>query len=260
MITKQKLIQDLKDLGIQKTDTLLVHSSMKAVGEVEGGADTVLDALMEVVSDGLLVLPTHSWATMKEDHMIFDPKEEPSCVGILTNLFLKRENVYRSLHPTHSVAAYGKDAKEFVQADLIWLDTPCPREGCWGELYDRQAKILLLGCGLNRNTYMHGVEEWNHIPERLCEQTEPMKVKMPDGSIKDRPMRRHYKPDGVSISEYYIKMEHIFLTCGIAKKGKVGMADCLICDAKKEADLVTRCLKENPNVFGNMEEKVPEIF
>ena len=44
MYTKDQLKEQIKRLGIRPDDTLLVHSSMKAVGEVEGGADTVLDA------------------------------------------------------------------------------------------------------------------------------------------------------------------------------------------------------------------------
>lgn len=249
MIEKAQLLAQIKALGVKETDTLLVHSSMKAIGEVKGGADTVLDALQEAVKDGLLVLPTHTWASIREPHMLFHPEEEPSCVGILTELFRKRPNVYRSLHPTHSVAAWGKDAKAYVDADLNWSDTPCSRSGCWGQLYDRKAKILLLGCGLNRNTYMHGVEEWNQIPNRICEERERMQVRMPDGSVKDRWMRRHFKPKGISISEYYVKMKPIFLEMGIAKEGKIGEADCLLCDAVREADFVTECLKKQPNLF-----------
>ena len=47
MYTKQDLIQCLKDMGLKSTDAIMVHSSMKAIGEVEGGADTVVDAFME---------------------------------------------------------------------------------------------------------------------------------------------------------------------------------------------------------------------
>ena len=46
MYTKQDLIQCLKDMGLKSTDAIMVHSSMKAIGEVEGGADTVVDAFI----------------------------------------------------------------------------------------------------------------------------------------------------------------------------------------------------------------------
>src|SRR5690554_8160890 len=105
MFTKEELKEQIAALGIQPTDTLLIHSSMKAVGEVEGGADTVLDAFSEYLKEGLLILPTHTWAQMNSEYNVFDVVNEPSCVGILTELFRKRPGVVRSWHPTHSVAA-----------------------------------------------------------------------------------------------------------------------------------------------------------
>ncbi len=119
MFTKQSLKQNLKEMGIQPDDTLLVHSSMKAIGEVEGGADTVLDAFMEYLSEGLLILPTHTWYSMSEYHYVYDPRIEPACVGILPNLFMKRKGVLRSLHPTHSLAVYEGTAKPLLKGKRI---------------------------------------------------------------------------------------------------------------------------------------------
>ena len=96
MFTKEELKEQIAALGIQPTDTLLIHSSMKAVGEVEGGADTVLDAFSEYLKEGLLILPTHTWAQMNSEYNVFDVVNEPSCVGILTELFRKRPGVVRS--------------------------------------------------------------------------------------------------------------------------------------------------------------------
>lgn len=58
--TKASLIKDIKEAGIIKNKTLLIHSSMKSIGEVEGGADTVLDAFITYMKEGLLLFPTHS--------------------------------------------------------------------------------------------------------------------------------------------------------------------------------------------------------
>ena len=107
--TKKDLKEQLYQMGLDGTETILIHSSMKAIGDVEGGAETVLDTWMEYFKGGLLLLPTHTWKTVNEDHPVFDSKKEPSCVGILTNLFMKRAGVVRSLHPTHSMAGFGKN-------------------------------------------------------------------------------------------------------------------------------------------------------
>lgn len=91
MHTTTSLMKQLQELGIDPRGTILVHSSLKSVGEVEGGANTVLDALSEYMKDGLLVLPTHTWAYINADNPRFFVQDSPSCVGILPELFRKRQ-------------------------------------------------------------------------------------------------------------------------------------------------------------------------
>lgn len=220
---------------------------MKAIGEVENGADTVLDAFIEYMRPGLLLFPTHTWALMGENHPVFNPLTDPSCVGLLTNLFRKRPGVLRSLHPTHSLAALGTNAAIFVQGEER-CRTPCPRLGCYGKLYDYGAKILFLGCGLNSNTFLHFVEEWNHIPNRLTDKPAPFKIAAPDGRLLESPMSRHESPVG-DISRHYGKMEVPFLRTGIASKGKIGDAASVLCNAAQMADLTTFLLGRNPDLF-----------
>ena len=142
--TYESLIAQLEELGIDRQGTLLMHSSTKSMGEVEGGADTVLNALSDYMKDGLLVLPTHTWSTINKSNPLFHVETSSCCVGILPELFRKRPNVVRSWHPTHSVAALGKDARAFTQDDHLF-DTPCARGSAWGKLLDRKATILLVG-------------------------------------------------------------------------------------------------------------------
>ncbi|OJU17312.1 MAG: hypothetical protein BGN88_02025 [Clostridiales bacterium 43-6] len=249
MYTKNDIINSLIDIGIKQTDTLMVHSSMKSIGEVENGADTVLDAFIEYMGDGLLIFPTHTWAQINDQHNTFTPETDPSCVGILSNLFLKRPNVIRSWHPTHSIAARGKDAVEFASGEELW-DTSCPRGGCLGKLYDRNAKILFLGCSLKKNTFLHGVEEWNNIPQRRTDTYLQLKIITPNSEVIDRPIRGIYSPLG-DVSEHYDKMQKPFIYTSIAKKGLIGDAESWLCDAVGMADLTTSFLKRNPDLFAD---------
>ncbi len=249
MYTKLNIMDDIRKLGIEPTDTLLIHSSMKAIGEVEGGADTILDAFMEFMKEGLLIFPTHTWAQMSDEYRVFHVASEPSCVGLLTNLFLKRPGVIRSWHPTHSVAAFGQDAADYIAGEEF-SETPCPRTGCWGKLYDRKAKILFLGCSPKKNTYLHGVEEWNQIENRLTDFYRPYQIMTPEGNRIDRPMRGHYNPVG-DISYNYDKMMAPFLHHGIAKEGHIGDAKCYLCDAVGMAELTSSYLQREPDLFLN---------
>lgn len=254
--TKEQLMQQLRDMGILPTDNLLVHSSMKSLGAVEGGADTVLDALQESVFEGMLILPTHTWKQMSEEYSFFDPETEPVCVGILPELFRKRPGVVRSLHPTHSVAVYGKNAEEYIKGEEN-ITTPCAPEGCWGRLKDIRAKILLLGVTHTRNTYIHSIEESFGIPERFTEQPVRFQVKLPDGTVKEVDMYRHYNRIDPHISEHYDIMKEGYEKTGAAKKVRLGDAECILCEAEKLYEVTGKILTKEPNCFIDREE-IPE--
>lgn len=250
MHTKDTLLLELSEMNINPNGTLLVHSSMKAIGEVEGGADTVIDALMEYMKDGLLVLPTHTWAQMDDKtYNVFRPETEPSCVGILTNVFRTRPGVKRSLHPTHSVAAFGKDAAEFVSGEEN-SHSPCARGGCWEKLLKRRAQILFLGCNLTKNTFIHGVEEWNDIPNRLTKEPQDFYSVDEDGKMHHTYQYRHHcEPPATEVSQYYGKMEPAFIKGGAIAYGKLGDAKCILGDAVKMAEITSVYLKKDEHLF-----------
>jgi aminoglycoside 3-N-acetyltransferase len=245
----KSLRADLGRLGIGAEDRLLVHSSMKAIGEVEGGADTVLDALSAQLSEGLLLLPTHTWKEHNNPGGIFDPLTEPSCVGVLTERFRKREGVIRSWHPTHSMAGLGALAPAFLAGEEL-SRSPCPRSGCWGRLVDIGARILFLGAPAKANTFLHSVEEWHGIPDRLAPQPTLFRIRRPDtpGVLIDCPQHRHHSSLG-DVSQNYGKVAGELLALGIAREGRVGDALCLLCDARAMADLVSTHLSRNPHFF-----------
>lgn len=249
MHTKQSLLEDLENLGVDRKGTLLVHSSMKSIGDVEGGADTVLDVFIEYMEDGLLVFPTHTWSYIDAKNPKFYVEDSPSCVGILTELFRKRPGVLRSLHPTHSVAALGDDAKEFVEGDELF-DTPCARGSVWGKLLDRKATIMLVGVDLTRNTFIHGVEEWMGIPGRISNTHEQLYAVLADGTQISIPSRRHY---GQSGSDNYWKVEDIFLHNKVMYKGRFGDATVRICDTVNMTNLLFSMLSIDPDLFSDGE-------
>lgn len=249
MHTKQSLIEQLESTGIDRKGTVLMHSSMKSIGEVEGGADTVLNALSEFMQEGLLVLPTHTWSYVNAENPRFYVESSPVCVGILPELFRQREGVLRSYHPTHSVAALGRDAASFVEGGERF-DTPCHRKSAWGKLLDRKAKILLVGVDQRRNTFIHGVEEWIDIPGRLTDSHEELFTILPDGAEIRVPSRRHH---GLAWSEHFWKVEGILEQQGAIYKAHLGDADMWICDTVKLTDILTAMLLKNPDLFSDNE-------
>ncbi|MDQ1909640.1 AAC(3) family N-acetyltransferase [Paenibacillus sp. GD4] len=247
MMTKESLMLDLEKMGIKRQGTLLVHSSYKSIGPVEGGPNTVLDALSEYMAEGLLVLPTHTWSTINSENPRFYVKDSPTCVGILTEWFRQRPGVVRSLHPTHSVAALGRDAESFVAGDEQ-SETPCGYQTAWRRLLERQATILLLGVDLRRNTFIHGVEEWANVPGRLTEHYEELITVLPDGTEIPVPSRRHSVG---GLSQNYWKVNDLFIQKGAMYTGRFGLAETRVCDTVKMTQLLTDMLARTPELFSN---------
>ncbi len=251
--TQASLQEQLEQLGIDGTGTLLVHSSMRSIGQVEGGADTVLDALSTYMKEGLLVLPAHTWSYINADNPRFYVEESPVCVGILPELFRARPGVVRSWHPTHSVAALGKDAAAFTDSDHLF-DTPCARGSSWGKLLDRQATIMLVGVDLKRNTFIHGVEEWVDIPGRMTDTHEMLYTVVADGTEIPVPSRRHC---GLSWSEHFWKVDEVLVSKGAMHVGRFGDAVVRVCDAVLVAEIIAEMLKDNPDLFSDNEPLSP---
>lgn len=246
MHTLATLKSDLSAMGIPSDGTLLVHSSMKAIGAVDGGADSVLDAFSEYMANGLLVLPTHTWDHVNAGNPLYSVTETASCVGILTELFRKRPGVIRSHHPTHSVAALGRDAVAFTAGDA-YLQTPCNRYGPWGRLLDRRATLLFIGVDLTKNTYMHGVEEWLNIPDNLHDTAEMLFSQDEKGTVTPIPQFRHKG----TRSEVFNKMDPVFLKNDAMRMGRFGDAEVRICDVVRLTEILMVMLQRNPGLFSD---------
>ena len=158
----ERIASDLEALGVQHGDIILVHSSLKSLGYVEGGAETVIQGLLKAVEeDGTLLLPALSY--MQTPHHIHSTRETPSNVGAIPEYFRKREGTIRSIHPTHSVCGVGKAVSDLF-GDHHLDRTPCGPNSPFRRMMDLGAKIVMLGCGLSPNTSMHTLEEYENPP------------------------------------------------------------------------------------------------
>ena len=98
MITKNDIHAFLAAEGIARDSTVLVHTSMRALGEVEGGCDGLIDAFTSYLTDGLFIVPTHTWSSIGKDRPVFDSRTERPCIGALPTVaaFRSRKRVERT--------------------------------------------------------------------------------------------------------------------------------------------------------------------
>ena len=93
MYTKSQLFSQLKELGAPRDSIILMHTSLKAVGEVEGRGEGLLDALIEyfTADGGLFCVPTHTWKNLSDrsrptlDLTPDDPKYSPEFAKRIIN-------------------------------------------------------------------------------------------------------------------------------------------------------------------------------
>ena len=113
--TRADLQSHLAALGIEAGDILFIHSSFKSLGPVAGRAQTVVDALQAVVGpNGLILMPSFHLIERSERARRWDWATTPSTVGWLSEFFRRLPDTYRSDHYSHSVAARGRGAEDFV--------------------------------------------------------------------------------------------------------------------------------------------------
>ena len=243
MLTRDDIFCMLAQFGIRHDDTLTIHASLRAPGPIEGGADGLIDALKEYLADGLLMIPTHTWDTVGPKHPVFDVRTEAPCIGTLAKVAAFRPDAVRTLHPTHSLALFGREAADYAVGEEH-ATSPAPVGGCLQRLYDRQGKILLLGVGHNRNTFFHVVDEMLDLPNRLGQ---PYAVTIIDHEGREHfipAYRPHHmvSPEGAWLDcsarypNYTPALEHF----GAVQYGQLGNAPVICCDAKKSADAIMR--------------------
>ena len=222
-ITQQEIAAGLEELGLRVGHKVLVHSSLRSFGHVAGGADAVIDAVLEVIGpSGTLLAPTltGSGDLSAENPPYFDPDATPCWTGIIPETLRRRPVAVRSLHPTHSVAAIGADAV-FLTAGHRCSVTPCDELSPFGRLAALpDSYVLLLGVSHESNTLFHYVEEMAgveyHIQRGFVSAT--MCVQ---GVVSRQPIMLHR----YGAARRFSVMEPVFLAQGIQRQGRIGQAE-----------------------------------
>jgi aminoglycoside 3-N-acetyltransferase len=160
-LTQAEIRRILERAGLTSGDIVLGHFSLSRFGYIEGGADALIDTLLDVLGpEGTLMMPTFTCSWIGRPP--FDPARTPSGVGAVTDRFWRRTGVRRSDHPTHSFAAAGKQAAHLLEGHDA-SKPPFSKDGPLGRLADADGRILLFAPKEN-NTVMHAGEYWSGIP------------------------------------------------------------------------------------------------
>ena len=173
IVLKNDLIKGLQDAGVKKGQSIMVHTSLKSLGFVCGGAQIVIEALLECVGcEGTIMMPTQSWKnldpetgvhweepkewwqTIRDNWPAYDKDITPTnTMGQVAEMFRRWPGAVRSNHPARSVAALGKYEQYLTEnhdlSNIFGEDSPIDK------LYKLDGYVLLIGVGYDKNTSIH---------------------------------------------------------------------------------------------------------
>lgn len=173
IVIKDDIIRALKKVGVCLGQTIMVHTSLSSLGFVCGGAQVIIEALLECVGEeGTIMMPTQSWKNLdpevgvhweepeqwwqiiRDNWPAYDKEITPTnTMGAVAEMFRGWSGTLRSDHPARSVSAYGKYAQYLTQnhdlSNIFGDGSPI------GKLYELDGYVLLIGVGYDKNTSLH---------------------------------------------------------------------------------------------------------
>lgn len=237
-VTREQVAFDLKLCGLGRGDVILMHSALSSIGFVEGGADAVVDAVLDVLGpEGTFAASTLAISRTEP----FDPQNTPSTVGRISEAMRARPGAVRSGHPVHSIVALGARAEELCAGHES--TTGCGEGSPYLKLVDMGGKIVLLGVDMNRNTTLHAIED-------LMDSCYLEELDLPAPVYVE-----NYSEKTVHIEKFppghrdFLRFTPVLRRAGALQEGRVGRAVVKVIDAKKMIDAGLRMLEERPLFF-----------
>lgn len=238
------LTRDLRLLGVRLGGVLMVHSSLKSIGWLPKGAETVIQSLQEALTEtGTLLMPALTYETVRPDLPVFDLRHTPSCVGAIPEYFRVRPGTLRSLHPTHSVCGIGPLAEELLSVH-IQDTTPCGSHSPFHRLPDFDGQVLMVGCGLRPNTSMHAIEELVKPPYLFSSAISYTLIDGDGHTIRKKYTRHNFQ----GWVQRYDRIAEV-LDEPQLRLGKVGKAPTYLIEAKALRKAALSALQKNPLYF-----------
>ena len=243
-VSRKEIARDLRRLGLRAGDVIELHSSLKSIGYVQGGAKTVVRAFQEVLGEkGTLLTPTFT-GSFEPRGKAFHPDETPSTSGLVTETFRKMPGVVRSICPIHSVAAWGRRAREFTERHPL---TSTLGAGSPFHLASQAGgKVVLLGCDHNSNSFLHVVESLAGHP--MIFEVAPYGarglLKRDDGRIKEIALTEF-----TACSKSFRNIHPHLDREGLVRRGRVGAAPTQVMVGRELIDKLVPLLRRKPDLL-----------
>lgn len=249
MLTYDDLIANFEAIGLRSGDTLLVHSSYKSFGGVEGGPQTVIDALLAVLGDqGTLIMPTFNFGFCKGEP--WDVRTTPSHMGAITNMVRENPAARRVFHPIYSFAVLGKQA-DFLTSERY--QSSYGANSLFAKLRQLDGKIMVVGLIYNDSmTFFHHVEEMEGVDYRYMKEFTGL-VTDEDGNTYEDTFTMLVRDIDKGVRTRVDPMGNLMEEAGIITVRKIGEAKVCLMKANEVYEFTAREMRRDPRLLYTIE-------
>lgn len=253
MLTFEQLVDGFRNLGVMQGDTLLVHSSYKSFGEVDGGPETVVRALETALGtdkNGTLIMPTFNFDFNKG--VPWDVRKTRSKMGALTEIVRMDPRSKRVFHPFYSFAILGKHAE---MLGALRYKSAYERNSVFGKLRDLDGKIMVIGLSYNNSmTFFHHIEQMEGVDYRFLKQFTG-EVTDENGNTYTDTFEMLVRDIDKGVLTMVDPMGALMEEKGVIKSAKIGEADVKLMKANEVYEFTAREMKRDPHLLYTFEKK-----
>jgi len=260
IITEEEIKEALLKAGLKSGDTIMLHSSLKSLGNVKNGAADVINAFKKVIGlGGTLVMPSFPAIGFNYDYLnsdpVFDIKQTPSKMGIITEAFRKMNDVQRSFHPTDPVCVLGKQT-EYLIKDHFGQLTPYNENSPFYKLILVKAKIVLIGVKLETVTNFHTPEDAIKDFKYPVYHSKIFSARMIDEFGKEVSMKTKVHDSAFSKKRKCNDLLNAFENVNVLSQFKIRNTNCMIVDAEKMHNWLIENYKNGITMYTPFGEKL----
>jgi aminoglycoside 3-N-acetyltransferase len=250
MHSRRQLIDDLRSLGVAIGDVVMVHASVRAVGEVAGGPDEIHLALEDAVgAEGTILMYAGCPEYVDEvGRGRLSPQQEAEVLeklppfdadtaradrsnGTLVEFFRTFPGARINRHVARFVARGGH--AEYLFSSQPW-DYAFGHGSALERLVELNGRILLLGSDHDTVTFLHYAEHIADIPDKRIAR---FKVPIVENGVRVwRDMAEvNTAGDGAHANwpdRFFAKIVDGHLVASSNRGGMVGDAECHLIDAR----------------------------
>ena len=260
-IVKDQLVKQCKGLGLFVGDTVMVHASLRAVGEILGGPDVLIGAILESIGSvgnmmmyvgcqmpfddvGRGIYTADEEAFIMANLPMFEPHKARAArpFGALAELFRTTHGAVSSQNPSCRMTAIGSRA-DWIAADHplyygFGQNTPLEK------LCNIGGKVMLIGSSLDEVTLLHYAEAIAPIPNKKI-----VKIKVPVlhyGKMEWLEIEEFNSSTGIKDwpDDYFAQIVQQFIDSTNPRTGQIGNATTYVLDAKKLVDFAIPLMVE----------------